>query len=357
MAQHPETISVVGAGIMGIMSAYTLQQEFPECAVTLYDPDGFPANNASLMAGGMISPFSELDHMPDHFLPAGLSAIDIWESISNDTGNNFEFARNGSLLISHDKDRHILERFKSILPAYDDWEVANANRIKMLEPALPDNIFRNGLIIKNEAHLNPQKAMRAILNKIKNKNQQHFDFTIKNSTNEWTIDCRGIGAKSDESELRGVKGETLTVRNAEFHLSRPLRLMHPRYPLYIVPRENGVFMIGATIIESENNKSVSIRSGMELMSALYSLHPSFGDAEIISIQAGIRPAYPDNLPRVTVDGNIIRCNGLYRHGFLFAPIMAQCTASIIADEDYEFNTLFVRNIENEDYIERKAVNA
>ncbi len=357
MTQHPETISVVGAGIMGIMCAYTLQQKFPDCAVTLYDPDGFPANNASFMAGGMISPFSELDHMPNHFLPAGLSAIDIWESISKDTGSNFEFSRNGSLLISHDKDRHILERFKSILPACDDWEVANANRIKTLEPALPNNTFRNGVNINREAHLHPQKTMITLLNNIQNKASKALDLKQKSYKTNTIIDCRGIGAKTNDQELRGVKGETLVVRNTEFHLSRPLRLMHPRYPLYIVPREDNIFMIGATIIESENNESVSIRSGMELMSALYSIHPSFGDADILEMNAGIRPAYPDNLPRVTMDGNIIRCNGLYRHGFLFAPIMAECTASIIAGEDYEFNALFVRNNDNENYIERTAVNA
>ena len=141
--------------------------------------------------------------------------------------------------------------------------------------------------------------------------------------------------------MRGVKGETLIVHNPEFKLSRAVRLMHPRYPLYIVPRGQGVFMIGATQIESAD-ETVSLRSGLELMSALYSLHPSFVDARILEMKAGIRPAYPDNLPRITPDGNTIRCNGLFRHGFLLAPVMAQCVADHIAGHRNEFMHLFER---------------
>ena len=151
------------------------------------------------------------------------------------------------------------------------------------------------------------------------------------------LDCRGL--RAEDPDLRGVKGEILLIRNPEFALSRPLRLMHPRYPLYIVPRGDGVFMIGATIIESAESQSVSIHSAMSLMSALYTLHPSFGDAEIIEITAGIRPAYPDNLPRVTWDGHVARCNGLYRHGYLLAPALAEYVAARLDGRDHPYHVL------------------
>jgi glycine oxidase len=129
--------------------------------------------------------------------------------------------------------------------------------------------------------------------------------------------------------------------------------MHPRYPLYIVPRENHEFMIGATVIESAG-QNISLKSAMELLSAAYSLHPSFAEAEIIDIRAGIRPAYADNLPRIRVEGNIIRCNGLFRHGFLLAPVMARCVADFIDGKQNEFSHLLVRTHEHHDQRTEKA---
>jgi glycine oxidase len=103
-----------------------------------------------------------------------------------------------------------------------------------------------------------------------------------------------------------------------------VRLLHPRWPLYIVPRENGQFLIGATTIESEQ-RDVSVRSALELLTAAYALHPAFAEARIVEIGAGLRPAFPDNLPRIQVDGEQIAVNGLYRHGFLLAPALAELT--------------------------------
>ena len=349
MTQHPETIAVIGAGIMGIMSAYTLIKSFPDATVILHDKEGFPAKNASFIAGGMLSPFSELDHMPAKYLSAGFSAIKTWKSISDSLDDNFDLHINGSLLLTHDEDRHLLERFKSILPPSDQWQKIGATDIYKLEPALPPHNFKNGLIIKGEAHLHPQKAMQALLACVEHKNIGEID--IKTHRADWIIDCRGLYAKTSSNSLRGVKGETLIVRNADFKLSRPIRLMHPRYPLYIVPREDSIFMIGATIIESDQSDHVSIRSGMELMSALYSLHPSFGDAEILEMKAKTRPSYPDNLPYIEQRGNVISCNGLYRHGYLFAPVMSACAADIIAGKVNNFSNLFVRN--DADHIKRR----
>ena len=141
-----------------------------------------------------------------------------------------------------------------------------------------------------------------------------------------TVDCRGLAAR--EQGLRGVKGEMIVVETAEIALTRPVRLLHPRWPLYIVPRENNRFMIGATSIESEDD-GVSVRSALELLSAAYAVHPAFAEARIVEIGAGLRPAFPDNLPRIAVDGDRISVNGLYRHGFLLAPALAELTAAYL----------------------------
>ena len=130
-------------------------------------------------------------------------------------------------------------------------------------------------------------------------------------------------------DLRGVRGEMVVVRSPDVSLQRPVRMLHPRMPLYIVPRGNGLFMIGATMIESERRGPVSVRSAVELLNAAYALHPAFGEAEIVELGADLRPAFPDNLPRIAIDGERIGVNGLYRHGFLIAPALAELTLGYV----------------------------
>ncbi|MGH1403832.1 MAG: FAD-dependent oxidoreductase [Alphaproteobacteria bacterium] len=348
------TVSVLGAGIMGTLSAYFIQERYPDAHVSLYDPNGFPADNASFMAGGMLAPLSELDHMSEAYLPVGFAAIDLWAELSDKFNHGFEFSNRGSLLITHDSDRHMLERFKTILPVNSNkWSTLDAKSLEKMEPQIQAKIFRQALYMRGEAHLHPQKAMCILQDRIQNKYTQMPDIESLKKQCDWVIDCRGMGAQKD-MDLRGVKGEVLLVRNPDFALSRPLRLMHPRYPLYIVPRENHEFLIGATIIESDAHGHVSLRSGMELMSALYSLHPSFGDADIIEMKAGTRPSCSDNLPRIEQRKNVICANGLYRHGFLFSPVMAQAVIGVMSGEPYEFTSLFMKDMNDECHTKRNV---
>jgi glycine oxidase len=144
------------------------------------------------------------------------------------------------------------------------------------------------------------------------------------------IDCRGLAARGDLPELRGVKGEIAIVETNEVKLARPVRLLHPRWPLYVVPRPEGRFLIGATSIETEDWR-VSVRSALELLTAAYALHPAFAEARIVELGAGLRPAFPDNLPRIQVSGEKIAVNGLYRHGFLLAPALGELTFNYVVN--------------------------
>ena len=137
------------------------------------------------------------------------------------------------------------------------------------------------------------------------------------------IDTRGLGAKGEVPALRGVRGEVIRVRAPEVSLKHMIRLMHPRYALYIVPRPNHVFVVGATSIESEDTSPVSVRSALELLSALYSVHSGFAEARILDMRTEARPALMDNLPRLFVQKGLIHINGLYRHGYLQGPAMVE----------------------------------
>ena len=138
-------------------------------------------------------------------------------------------------------------------------------------------------------------------------------------------------ASQSSADLRGVRGERILIQTHEVTLSRPVRLLHPRHPIYIVPWSEGRFVIGATMLESEDDGPASVRSTLDLLGAAYTLHPAFGEAAILEVGAGVRPAFPDNLPRVRVrdGGASIMANGAYRHGFLLAPVLAEAVANYL----------------------------
>jgi glycine oxidase len=143
------------------------------------------------------------------------------------------------------------------------------------------------------------------------------------------IDCRGLAAQGELAGLRGVRGERLVLRAPGIVLQRPVRLLHPRHPLYVVPWGEGLFMVGATVIESDDAGPASVRSALELLGSAYALHPALAEAEIVELGAGVRPAFPDNVPKIIVRGETLYVNGLYRHGFLLAPALAELVADYL----------------------------
>jgi len=132
------------------------------------------------------------------------------------------------------------------------------------------------------------------------------------------IDVRGVGARPDVP-VRGVRGEVVWLHAPGVPLQRPVRLLHPRHRVYIVPRPDDVVLIGASEIESEDRSPMSLRSAVELMAAAHSVIPDLAEARILRMDVNLRPALPDHRPEIHIEPGLIRINGLYRHGWLLAP--------------------------------------
>ena len=348
MTSKQQSIAIIGAGILGMMCARTLRDQ-GHC-VTLYNKDGFPpTSSASYIAGGMLAPYSEIDHMTPDFIDACLHSISLWRTFAH-RRSDIHFTDKGSLLIAHQEDMHMLQRFTHHLPrAQDDhtiWEQLSRTQLEDRETALPAK-FQQGLWLKQEAAIHPQDVISALNDEFTHDEgttliaQAAAPQDLKNQYDH-IIDARGEGAMSDDKNLRGVKGEIAIVRNPDVTFTHTMRIMHPRYPLYIVPRRDHVYMIGATQIETSNSDALSLRSAMELLSSLYSLHPSFADATIMGFHTGTRPSYSDNLPRIIQQENIITCNGTYRHGILLAPSLAEGVANAV--QGIKVNPIYTKPI-------------
>ena len=310
--------TVVGAGVAGLTSAVTLAERGAE--VTLVERSPELGGNASWLAGGMLAPFCEGESAPPSVVELGRGAIDWWSARVPGV------VRKGTLVVAPPRDASEIERFAA---RTSEHERADEASIAELEPDLAGR-FRKGLFFAGEGHLDPRLALSALTERLR-ANGGEIRFGADGETrggSEAVIDCRGWAARKALSDLRGVRGEMMRIRSREVTLTRAVRFLHPRIPLYIVPRANNEFMIGATMIESAEKGAVSVRSAIELLSAAYALHPAFGEAEILEMSADVRPAYPDNEPHIEERGNRIFVNGFYRHGFLLAPAFAERAATL-----------------------------
>jgi glycine oxidase len=269
-------------------------------------------------AGGMLAPFCEGETAEPVITRLGLRSLDLWREALPQTPFN------GSLVVAHPRDRADFERFARLTGGH---QRIGREKIAALEPALAGR-FPEALFFPQEGHVDPRQVLPALHDVVRSAGVP-IAFNAKAGQGDLdgvVIDCRGIAARDACPDLRGVKGEIVILETDEIALSRPVRFIHPRWSLYIVPRAGNRFLIGATSIECEDDR-VSVRSALELLTAAYAVHPAFGEARIVEFGAGLRPAFPDNRPRVMVDDMRITVNGLYRHGFLLAPALAEATVA------------------------------
>ncbi|MFD2236607.1 glycine oxidase ThiO [Aureimonas populi] len=308
-------VLVRGAGVAGLAAARELCRH--GLAVELRERAASPGAGASGLAGGMLAPFCEGESAPEAVTRLGLRAADWWEEALPGL-----VGRAGTLVLAPPRDAAELTRFAARTSGHE-W--LDADGIAALEPALAGR-FGKGLFFRQEAHLDPRAALAGLRARLEREGARlRFGTPDEGDAGGFdaVIDCTGAAAIPARPGLRGVRGEMLYLETPEIAFARPVRLLHPRHPIYVVPRGQGRFMVGATMIEANDAGPVSARSLMELLNTAYALHPAFGEARVCETGAGVRPAYDDNLPRVTRQDRTIHINGFYRHGFLLAPALAR----------------------------------
>lgn len=352
--QNSLKIAIAGAGLLGRLLAWKLLEH--QHQVTLYETGSMAqSKSAAYTAAAMISPMSEVVVSERSIYQMGIHSLGLWPQWIQQLNIGLEkpvfYNTSGSLVVAHRNDESELEQFYQELCFHlgknntSRW--LDRDGLYVLEPDLNPE-FHRGLYLPDEAYLDNRYLLQALLQAIiKAGGQIHENTHIRLQPQalangnalegyDYIIDCRGMGAKRDQSTLRGVRGEVLWVETDEVRLSRPVRLMHPRYKLYIVPKPKQRFIIGATEIESEDCSPVSVQSMLELCSALYTINPAFAEARILELDANLRPAFIDNMPHIeqqptldTTSAKIISLNGLYRHGYLLAPTMVEHTLNMI----------------------------
>jgi glycine oxidase len=316
-------VRILGAGIAGLTAAFAFARA--GCDVELIERREAAGLGCSHFAGGMLAPWCEAESSEQVIVDLGVESIEFWTEVLPVA------ERRGTLVLAAARDRPELARYARRTTGNESLDGA---AIAAIEPDLSGR-FEQALFYPGEAHLDPRGAMAVLVSRLEGFENVVLRFGVESAPTpddaNWTIDCRGLDGRDRLPDLRGVRGEMLVLATQEVHLSRPVWLLHPRQPVYIVPREGGRFMIGATMVENEESRRITARAMLELLGAAYTVHPAFAEAEIVETGSGVRPAFPDNLPRLRREGRVIFINGLFRHGFLIAPALARRAVGMALD--------------------------
>ncbi len=351
-------IAIVGAGLVGRVLALNLLKQGH--TLTLFDKSSKEGTDAAgFTAAGMLAPFAELETAESIIFEHGKRSIQLWPDLLKEIGLFDGYQLNGTIITAHPQDmtelNHFIDTLKFKVKEAEEIEMLDKEGLNKLESDLEQH--NRAYFLKDEGYVDSQRFILFSTNyldmhqvmwrenteveKIESgavhigREVEHFD---------WVFDARGLGAKEHFLDLRGVRGEVYWLESNDIDITRPTRLLHPRYKIYVVPRGNGCegmdmeycneckisqtpnskrYIIGATEIESEDTSPMSVRSSMELLSAVYSVNSNFGEARIVNSETNCRPAFRDNLPRIENGEKLTRINGLYRHGYLLAPAIVE----------------------------------
>jgi glycine oxidase len=344
-------IAIAGAGVLGRLLAWRLAREGH--AVQVVDPAPGPEAPplghtlthpvaAGYTAAGLLSPLAELDHAEPELAALGWRSIVRWRDVVAALAPNAPqtlLRVQGSLLVAHSADLgsalRVMVKLRSAAQsdpgAWPAPEIVPASELRVMEPELLPGL--SAWWLPGEGQLEPRLLLDALATQASGV-QWHWGQRVthvqpgclqidegQRITCDLAVDARGLGARDDVPGLRGVRGELVWLHAPGVHLRHPVRLLHPRHRVYIVPRAGQHIVVGASEIESEDRSPVSLRSAVELMAAAHSVLPGLAEARIVHLDTNLRPAWPDHRPRIEASPGLLRITGLYRHGWLLAPAL------------------------------------
>jgi len=350
-------IGIAGAGLLGRLLAWSLVRAGHR--VTVYDPAAGPQavlrsragepyqpTAAGFTAAGMLSPLAELDNTEPAVAALGWRSLQLWPRIAAALPAAPFCAARGSLLLAHRADEgaahRVLDRLQAAT-ATPEWRALSpaegvqpldAAALRALEPSVQGPA--HAWFLPGEGQIDTG-AMLGALHGAAAGAEWHWGQTVREVNGgdaggalaladgrvlafDAVIDARGVGARP-QVDVRGVRGEVITLHAPGHGLQRSVRLLHPRHSVYIVPRPGDLVLVGASEIESEDRSPASLRTVVELLAAAHSAVPALAEARILALDVNLRPALPDNNPRTEHGPRLLRINGLYRHGWLLAPAL------------------------------------
>jgi glycine oxidase len=355
---------VVGGGAIGLACAWRAAQR--DARVTVLDRSRPPAG-ATRVAAGMLAPVGELTFGEPGLLDLTLAAAerypDFVAELEAASGVGTGFRRIGALHVALDRDEAAeLRRIHDLQRSLDlgaEW--LSPRRCRELEPGLTPS-FQGGVLAPGESAVDPRALTAALL------------AACEREGVEVRVGAEVVGALLDGERIAGVRtaaGEELRADSvvlaagafsgAAAWLPEPARPAvrpvkgqvvelgpRPGEPppcerivaserVYLVPREDGRLIVGATVEEQGFDTTVTAGGVHDLLREAYRVLPDVAEMKLIEAAAGLRPGTPDNMPLVGASPvpGLIWATGHFRNGILLAPLAADSIAGLLAGEAVE----------------------
>ena len=361
-------VIVVGAGVIGMATAWRLAQR--HLSVIVVDPT--PGGGASHAAAGMLAPVTELHYGEEPLLALNLESARRYPSFVSEleaaSGHSVGYRTCGTLAVAADADDlawldelHHHQRSLGL-----EVERMTSRECRTHEPALSPGV-RGGFFVAGDHQVDPRRLVPALEVAATSsgaviRSDRVVDVSITGgavtgvtleggttlsgktvvmAAGAWTGAIGGLAATA-APPVRPVKGQIARLRPrpgrepmAAKLLSGNVRGLVQSRSLYFVPRIDGELVVGATVEEQGFDTAVTAGGILDLLNDAYALVPGVYELELAEVMAGLRPGTPDNAPVIGSDSipGLVWATGHYRNGVLLAPLTADAVADLVTNAD------------------------
>ncbi|MGW1178707.1 glycine oxidase ThiO [Kitasatospora sp. NPDC002543] len=356
-------VLVIGGGVIGLAVAWRAARRGPGNVIVVDPGHG---RGAAGVAAGMLAPVTELQYGEEPLLRLGMAsnrryadfAAELTEASGGlDTG----YRRCGTIAVAQDSDDREelreLHAFHQRLGLDSTW--LTGREARRLEPMLAPAV-RGGLHVADDHQVDPRRLLTALYAACERANvllhrAEAVELLVEGgravgarlSTGETVTAGQVVLAAGPHSHrlpglpegvlpaIRPVKGQILRLRVPDAYrpfLSRNVRAVVRGQHLYVVPRENGELVIGATTEEQGYDTTVTAGGVYELLRDAHELIPGITELPLVETSAGLRPGSPDNAPLLgpTALPGLVAATGHYRNGVLLTPVTADLVSEYLA---------------------------
>jgi glycine oxidase len=343
-------VLVVGGGVIGEAVAWRLAGHGAQ--VTVVDPA--PGGGASWVAAGMLAPVAEAGPGDEAVLALNLASAARWPAfaaaLADASGSDPGYTTNGTLVVARDRDD--LDVLDDVGDQHDAAGLGSlrvgSREARRLEPALgpsargalwlpDDHQVDNRLLLAALARASDRAGVARVAERARRVTAQSVETASGlRLTADAVVVATGAWAPPVEVEGRPVTVPVRPVKGQILRLRATAGAVFPRRTVrgtdvYVVPREHGEIVVGATVEERGFDTTVTAGAVLSLLQDAWELLPGLAEAELAEAVAGLRPATPDNVPLIGSLGPAgpVVATGHHRHGILLTPLTADLVAHLV----------------------------
>jgi glycine oxidase len=331
-------VLVIGGGIIGLATAIALSLKGANVTVVERDLCG---RGATWAAAGMLAP--EAERLEGDLLEFGIRSREMYPqwiaNLMRLSGQDCGYWCCGMIApVLKESDRQVISEH----PKYINREESRKRQSGLGEAIL------GSLWLPEDGQVNNRKLTQALLTTARSlsikilegttvyqivrdqKRVMHLDTSAGKLQSDRYVLATGAWTRSLlPLPIKPIKGQMLSVFDGDRKLQRVIYAPS----CYIVPRQDGTIVIGATVEDNGFSQGNTAAGIAQLLNRAIAVYPAIADMQITETWWGFRPHAPNEVPLLGASNyeNLILATGHYRNGILFAPITAKLITDFMVD--------------------------